>query len=134
VASGRKSRGLTAARVDELGRGQIWSGGTAQSLGLIDRLGGLAAAVDEAARVGGAPLGRDGLPQIEVLPRSSASALRRLVGLASAAEGDARETEPAGLARFLTPELRAAVRLLAPLAFGGGSGIQAQLPYDVDIR
>ena len=134
VATGRKSRGLTPARVDELGRGQVWSGSTAQSLGLVDRLGGLAAAVDEAARVGAAPLGRDGLPEIEVLPRSSSSALRRLVGLAAAADGGPSEAEPASLARFLTPELRAAVRLLAPLAFGGGNGIQAQLPYDVDIR
>ena len=41
VAEGRKSRGLTVARVDELGRGQVWTGALAQSVGLVDRLGGL---------------------------------------------------------------------------------------------
>ena len=32
VATGRRSRGLTVARVDELGRGQIWTGARAQTL------------------------------------------------------------------------------------------------------
>ena len=31
VATGRATRGLTAARVDELGRGQVWTGALAQS-------------------------------------------------------------------------------------------------------
>ena len=40
VADGRRSRGLTAARVDELGRGHVWTGALAQGLGLVDRMGG----------------------------------------------------------------------------------------------
>ena len=44
-----RSRGLTVgASVDELGRGQVWTGALAQSVGLVDKLGGLAAAIDEA--------------------------------------------------------------------------------------
>jgi protease-4 len=133
VATGRKSRGLTAARVDGVGRGQVWSGGTAQSLGLVDRMGGLAVAIDEASRLARAPLGRDGLPEIEVLPKSPSSALRKLVGLAADAD-DAPASELATAARLLTPELRGAIRLAAPLLLGAGTGIQAQLPYDIDIR
>ena len=68
VADGRRTRGLTAARVDELGRGHVWTGAQAQGLGLVDRLGGLSAAVDEAARLGGVPVGRDQLPDLALLP------------------------------------------------------------------
>jgi protease-4 len=45
VANGRASRGLTVARVDELGRGQVWTGALAQSVGLVDKMGGLADAM-----------------------------------------------------------------------------------------
>ena len=68
VADGRRTRGLTAARVDELGRGHVWTGAQAQGLGLVDRLGGVSAAVDEAARLGGVPVGRDQLPDLALLP------------------------------------------------------------------
>src|SRR4029453_7499980 len=47
VATGRASRGLTVARVDELGRGQVWTGALAQSVGLVAKLGGPPAAVHE---------------------------------------------------------------------------------------
>ncbi len=36
-----EARGLTPERVDQLGQGRIWTGATAQELGLVDRLGGL---------------------------------------------------------------------------------------------
>ena len=138
VATGRRSRGLTVARVDELGRGQVWTGALAASLGLVDRLGGLSAAVDEAARLGRVPLGPDQLPELEVLPHAHGGLLRHLAGATGEAEADA-DTDasrpvtisPAALA---TPAGRAAVRLLAPLLLGGGSGVQARLPYDIDLR
>ena len=50
VATARK---LTPARVDEIGQGRVWDGGTARQLGLVDRFGGLQDAVDEAARRAG---------------------------------------------------------------------------------
>ncbi len=136
VATGRKRQGFTPARVNEVGRGQVWSGSTAQSLGLVDRMGGVAAAMDEAARLGRAPLGRNGLPEVEVLPKSPSSALRKLIGIASSVDGGdgAAETKPMTPAQLLTPDARAALRLLAPLLLGSGTGIQAQLPYDIDIR
>jgi protease-4 len=146
VADGRRSRGLTAARVDELGRGHVWTGALAQGLGLVDRLGGVSAAVDEAARLGGVPVGRDQLPDLALLPVENNGLLRRLAGAASVLEGgpavesdeqsNEREApvvrQPASL---LTDDARAALRLLAPfLVQGSGGGFAARLPYDIDLR
>jgi protease-4 len=138
VAAGRASRGLTVAKVDELGRGQVYTGALAQSVGLVDKLGGVADAIDEAVRRAGIPLGRDRVPEIQVLPRPPLDLVRRLV--AGAADDSVRgapasvETAPA---KLLTPELRAALRMLAPVLLRGGAagGIyQARLPYDIEIR
>ena len=121
---------LTVARVDELGRGQVWTGALAQSVGLVDRMGGLSAAIDEAVRLGRIPLGRDSQPDIEVLPKSPSGLVRRLLGMA----GHAGQGDGAAAATLLTPEMRAAVRMIAPLLLGGGRGFQARLPYDIDLR
>ena len=129
VAEGRKTRGLTVARVDELGRGQVWTGALAQSVGLVDRMGGLADAIDEATRLAGIPLGRDKMPEVHVLPRAPLDLVRRLV--TGGADGSAKSVTPVQL---LTPDARAAVRMLAPTLLGGGTGFQARLPYDIDLR
>ncbi len=50
VANARK---LSTTRVDEIGQGRVWDGGTARQIGLVDRFGGLQDAVDEAARRAG---------------------------------------------------------------------------------
>lgn len=47
VANARK---LTPQRVDEIGQGRVWDGGTARQIGLVDRFGGLDDAIAEAAR------------------------------------------------------------------------------------
>lgn len=47
------ARKLTPVRVDEIGQGRVWSGSTAQQLGLVDEAGGLDAAISEAARRAG---------------------------------------------------------------------------------
>lgn len=44
------SRKLTPARVNEIGQGRVWDGGTARQIGLVDRFGGLKDAIAEAAR------------------------------------------------------------------------------------
>jgi protease-4 len=44
------SRKLTPQRVDEIGQGRVWVGGTAHQLKLVDRFGGLNDAIAEAAR------------------------------------------------------------------------------------
>ncbi|HST35768.1 MAG TPA: S49 family peptidase, partial [Allosphingosinicella sp.] len=45
-----RTRHLTPQRVDEIGQGRVWAGGTARQLGLVDRFGSLDDAVAEAAR------------------------------------------------------------------------------------
>ena len=45
-----QARRMTPARVDQIGQGRVWDGGTARQLGLVDRFGTLDDAVKEAAR------------------------------------------------------------------------------------
>jgi protease-4 len=130
VANGRSSRGLTVAKVDDLGRGQVWTGALAQSVGLVDKLGGLAAAIDEAVSMSGVPVGRDKLPEVLVLPRPPLGLVRRLLG----ADDPAHARETVLPAQLLTPELRAALRMLAPALLRAGNGFEARLPYDIEIR
>ncbi len=113
VAEGRASRGVSAARADELGRGRVWTGSQAAGVGLVDRMGGLSAAIDEAARRGRVPVGPGGLPELVVLPRPGSSVL------------DALSRVPGG---------RATVRLLLPLLAEGGIGVLARLPYDIETK
>jgi len=66
------------------------------------------------------------------LPRSTASALRRLIGIAT--EAGAPPPPAITPAQLLTPAGRAALQLVAPLLLGGGIDYQARMPYDIDIR
>jgi protease-4 len=45
-----QSRRLPVGRVNQIGQGRVWDGGTAQRIGLVDGFGGLDAAIAEAAR------------------------------------------------------------------------------------
>src|SRR5690606_22799323 len=47
------ARGMSTAEVDAVGQGRIWSGQTAQALGLVDELGSLDDALDAAATLAG---------------------------------------------------------------------------------
>jgi len=57
-----KSRRMTPARVDELGQGRVWDGGSARQLGLVDQFGDLDAALEWAA-------GRAGLEEGDWYPK-----------------------------------------------------------------
>lgn len=50
VASGRN---LSKARVDEIGRGRVWTGAQAKEVGLVDELGGLRTAIDATKEAAG---------------------------------------------------------------------------------
>ncbi len=130
VAQGRSRRGITAARADELGRGHVWTGAQAMGNGLVDRLGGLADAVEDAAGRGHVQLGPGGLPEMVVLPPPAPAGLRALAGVSAEALLSPAPTTPPRLPSYG----RAAARLLAPLLFGRGTGIEARLPYDLEIR
>ncbi len=45
-----EARHMTPARVNEIGQGRVWDGGTARQIGLVDRFGSVDDAVAEAAR------------------------------------------------------------------------------------
>ena len=49
VADGRK---LTTTQVDAIGQGRVWSGQDALKIGLVDKIGGMDEAIQEAARLG----------------------------------------------------------------------------------
>jgi ClpP class serine protease len=110
VAEGRK---ITSKRVDELGRGKIWTGSQAAGVGLVDAMGGVIYAIDEAARRAGVPVGPGNLPEVVVLPRPSAS----LLGAISKVPGG-----------------REAMQLVLPLVQQGSSGVLARMPYDVETK
>lgn len=48
VADGRK---MTQAEVDSIGQGRVWTGISAKKIGLVDEIGGLRAAIEEAANL-----------------------------------------------------------------------------------
>jgi protease-4 len=48
-----QGRGMSYDEIDSIGRGRVWTGEQAVGLGLVDRLGGLLEAVDEAKRRAG---------------------------------------------------------------------------------
>ncbi|TPG15554.1 signal peptide peptidase SppA [Sphingomonas oligophenolica] len=50
IARVAQSRHMTPARVNEIGQGRVWDGGTAHQLGLVDRFGTIDDAIAEAAR------------------------------------------------------------------------------------
>ena len=48
-----KARKMPATRVDEIGQGRVWDGGSARQLGLVDQFGDMQAALDWAAQKAG---------------------------------------------------------------------------------
>jgi protease-4 len=90
VADGRKAQGLTEARVDQLGRGRVYTGAQAKAHGLVDQLGGFADALIAAADRAGIAKGMGGVPEIVVLPKPIVDPLGTLMslrGLVSASVG-----------------------------------------------
>ncbi|MCK6553121.1 signal peptide peptidase SppA [Candidatus Binatia bacterium] len=115
VASGRN---LSRERVDEIGRGRVWTGAQAKEVGLVDELGGLHAAI-EATRTAA---GIDSLQEVELVyyPRRK-SVVERL--------GDLVSAHTAGR---LPQEIRLALGTLA-VPFADGT-LLAVMPAGIDIR
>ncbi|MEX1368221.1 MAG: signal peptide peptidase SppA, partial [Nannocystaceae bacterium] len=61
-----EGRGITTEKVDELGRGHVYSGTDAEALGLVDSMGGLHEAIEQVRTMAGIP-GRKSL-RVRVLP------------------------------------------------------------------
>jgi protease-4 len=99
VAEGRK---LSKAAVDAVGQGRVWTGEQARERKLVDEIGGLRQALEEARRVAGLPYDTE----IVELPVES-SFLGKLIG-AAGAHASATPTLP--------PQLVELARELAPFA------------------
>lgn len=81
-----QSRGLPQARVDQIGQGRVWDGGTARQLKLVDRFGNLTDAVVEAARRAGLDPAKVQTVYLEKEPSPLEKALK---GFADRQRGDA---------------------------------------------
>ncbi len=120
VAGGRR---MTPAAVDSVGEGRVWSGLAAQRLGLIDRFGGLAEAL-EIARIRGQIARGDEVP-VEQFPKPVHPLLARLLG-----DLFGNDDADTGGALALPPELQA---WLAAARFPVG-GALALMPYRIEFR
>ena len=125
-----EGRGMKVEDVDTLGRGRVYSGDTAQRLGLVDRLGGFASALIRARELGGLPVDAP----VDVRPPRRDRLLDFLLGgvLASdsapnAATGDAPDEH------VLPKELRALVRMVTTLEQIGTGAPLALMPYQIEM-
>lgn len=118
------SRKLDRSVVQEIAQGRVWSGREALKLGLVDELGGLAAAVKFAAAQ--AKLGES--PRIAEYPQKKPFA----EAFKDAIEGRRREQTFGGplgdLLRQATAEVRGLVK------FNDPRGLYARLPFDLKLN
>jgi len=80
VAEGRR---MEPARVDELGRGRVWTGAQAKEVGLVDELGGVRRAVELAKQKAGLAEGDEVALMPYPPPRSLAEQVQEALGEAS---------------------------------------------------
>jgi protease-4 len=67
LAKVSEGRNMTKEKVNEVGRGRVWTGEQAKAIGLVDEMGGLSAAIEEAKKLAGIPAAED--VRLEVMPR-----------------------------------------------------------------
>lgn len=124
-----EGRGLDPAEVHRIAQGRVWSGRQAAELKLVDSIGGLGAAIQQAASL--AKL--EGEPEIYEYPgtRPLAEALAEFFN-----DGGSPETR---LARGVRGPLGAAVNMAEAQArqlgrFNDPRGVYARLPLDLRVR
>ncbi len=121
VTEGRR---LERKTVEEIAQGRVWSGAEALKLGLVDEIGGLAAAIKHAAAE--AKLG-DGF-RVSEYPRPKQFA----EAFAEAIEGRHREKTLSGPAGMLVGEALHELRSL--WKFNDPQGVYARLPFDLRLQ
>lgn len=118
VAEGRR---MTVAQVDSIGQGRVWTGVDAKRLGLVDELGGLEDAINEAAKLAGlSDYKRVELPEQKDLFEQIIADLNGQARSWVAAE---MLGEDAALLKQYQQVKRAKEQL----------GIQARMPYDIEV-
>jgi protease IV len=114
VGKAAQGRGVSAEELNEHAQGRIWSGGQALERGLVDELGSLQDAIDEAARKAG--LGSEFETWVHTAPRPGMlERARQLLPLAGAR---AAVDQVASTAGWLPEE----------------DLVQARLPFDLRVR
>jgi protease-4 len=116
VAAGRK---MTSRSVDSIGQGRVWSGNSAQKIGLVDETGGLKAAIIGAAKLAGIEH-----YSVRELPVIEDPYTRILIQLG----GEVRMS-------ILKKELGESLKYINMVQeIKDLSGIQARLPYFIEIH
>jgi protease-4 len=116
VAEGRK---LTKEQVDEIGQGRVWSGIDAKKIGLVDVLGGLETAIEIAAQ-------KAGLENYKIvsLPKQK-NPIDELISKGTSG------VEEAMIKYFLGENAKYFMTLNRLKKY---SGIQARMPYEIEIH
>jgi len=118
ITKAAEGRNRTREEIDAVAQGRVWTGEQALEVGLVDQLGGLAAAVAVAREKAGIPTGRE--VSLVVLPER-----KGLLGTLMQRQDEAIALDVLGPGAGAV--LRWAIRL-------GGQGPLARLPYDLQIR
>ncbi|MDQ5977780.1 MAG: protease [Verrucomicrobiota bacterium] len=119
-----EARKIERKTVEEIAQGRVWSGSEALKLGLVDELGGLAAAVRHAATE--AELGDSFRVSEYPRPKQFAEALTEAI------EGRHREKALTGPAGLLMGEALQELRSLGK--FNDPQGVYARLPFDLRLQ
>jgi len=116
VASGRK---MSSASVDSIGQGRVWSGTSALKIGLVDEIGGLKDAIKGAAKLAG--IESFSVKELPVLEDPYTRIFSQLTG-------EVKQS-------ILKNELGESVKYYNMVQeIKAMSGIQARLPYFIDIQ
>jgi len=119
VSKVSKGRKMSFESVDSIGQGRVWSGTSAQNIGLVDEIGGLNDAIKGAVELAG--LDKYSIRELPVLEDPYTRLLSQLGGEIKM--------------RILKRELGESARYFNMVEeIRELSGIQARLPYFVEIR
>jgi protease-4 len=119
VATGRH---MTKEQVDAVGQGRVWTGQQALERGLVDKMGGIREALDEAREAGGLPADA---PIVE-LPRIEKTLLDTALGLSGI---DGRAGSPVMRIDALPVQVKDVARAIAPVAVYTGDVPMARMEW-----
>ncbi len=127
------ARGLSVQQVDRIGRGRVYSGERALEQGLVDHLGGLAAALSRARALAGVS---DDTPAVLVPERKPdlVSCLAEQMLGAVAGSTPCSDSAAASLSPVLSGEVSSALGLLVALYRAGGGAPLALMPHVIEVR
>ncbi|MDX2187988.1 MAG: signal peptide peptidase SppA [Opitutaceae bacterium] len=125
VSKVAEGRGLTPAKVREIGEGRVWTGSDALKLGLVDEIGTLGMAVEWAARKAGV----QGAPRIEEYPRKRGFEDFLAEALAGMGQADARSQS---VFESWIQKLKSEVRSLG--SYNDPRGVYARLPVQIGLQ